>query len=189
MKKLNLTAKYNILEDFINYFNLFDVGASLILIYFMIQCFLKGFSLSLISFMKWVFSTVVTIILVPKFQPTVREYIESDFINNVGLGVIIFFLTLFFTIVIGKALSRAVTWTGVGSIDKSFGLLFGVFKGYVVCVCLFSLLNWFYPYKNWGISAEKAISFNIINKGSEILIEEFPSSEEFIDTKEKIEKI
>ena len=29
----------------------------------------------------------------------------------------------------------------------------------------------------------------VINKGSEILIEEFPSSEDFIDTKDKIEKI
>ena len=155
----------------------------------MAQCFLKGFSLSLISFMKWVFSTVITIILVPKLQPTVSEYIESDFINNVGLGVVIFILTLFFTIVIGKALSRAVTWTGVGSIDKSFGLIFGFFKGYIVSVCLFSILNWFYPYQNWGISAEDAFSFNLINQGKEILIEEFPSSEDFIDTKEKIEKI
>ena len=31
--------------------------------------------------------------------------------------------------------------------------------------------------------------FNLILKGNEILIEEFPSSEDFIDTKEKIEKI
>ena len=58
-----------------------------------------------------------------------------------------------------------------------------------MCVCVFSVLNWFYPYKNWGISAEDAISFNLIYTGSEILIEEFPSSEDFIDTKEKIEKI
>ena len=134
-------------------------------------------------------STIVTIILVPKFQPIVREYIESEFINNIGLGVVIFVLTLFLTILLGKSLSRVVTWTGVGPIDKTFGLLFGFFKGYVVSICLFSILNWFYPYQNWGISAEKAISFNIIKKGSEILIEEFPSNEDFIDTKEKIEKI
>ena len=76
-----------------------------------------------------------------------------------------------------------------GSIDKTFGILFGFFKGYIVSVCIFSILNWFYPYKNWGISAEDAFSFNIINKGSEILIEEFPSNEDFINTKEKIEKI
>ena len=178
----------NFLEH-INSVNLFDIFVSLIFIYCVIQCFLKGFSLSLISFMKWVLSTIVTIILVPKLQPTVSEYIESEFINNVGLGIAVFIFTLFLTIVIGKALSRAVTWTGVGSIDKTFGLLFGFFKGYIVSICLFSILNWFYPYQNWGISAEDAISFDIVKKGSEILVEEFPSSEDLIDTKDKIEKI
>ena len=178
----------NFLEN-VNSVNLFDIFVGIIFIYSVTQCFLKGFSLSLISFMKWVLSTIVTIILVPKLQPTVSEYIESEFINNVGLGIAVFIFTLFLIIVIGKALSRAVTWTGVGSIDKTFGMLFGIFKGYVVSVCIFSILNWFYPYQNWGISADDAISFNLINKGSEILIEEFPSSEDFIDTKEKIEKI
>ena len=179
----------NFFEQTIKSINLFDIFFLIVLFYFVLQCFIKGFSLSLISFMKWILSTIVTIILVPKFQPIVSEYIQSEFINNVGLGVSIFIFTLFTTILIGKTLSRAVTWTGVGSIDKGFGFLFGFFKGYVVSVCLFSILNWFYPYQNWGISAEDAISFNLINKGSEILIEEFPSSEDFIDTKEKIEKI
>ena len=178
----------NFLEH-ISSINLFDVFVSLIFTYFVMQCFLKGFSLSLISFMKWVISTIVTIILVPKLQPTVSEYIESEFINNVGLGIAVFIFTLFLTIVIGKTLSKAVTWTGVGSIDKTFGLLFGFFKGYIVSICLFSILNWFYPYQNWGISAEDAISFDIVKKGSEILVEEFPSSEDLIDTKDKIEKI
>jgi len=178
-----------IVSSFFNDLNLFDLFFSFVFLYCIIQCFLKGFSLSLISFMKWILSTVITIILVPKFQPIVSDYIDSEFINNVGLGITIFVFTLFITILIGKSLSKTVTWTGVGSIDKTFGFLFGFFKGYIVSVCLFSIFNWFYPYQNWGISAEKAISFNIINKGSEILIEEFPSSEDFIDTKEKIEKI
>ena len=176
-------------ENLINNLNIFDLFFLIIIVYFVIQCFLKGFSMSLISFMKWVVSTIVTIILVPKFQPVVSEYIQSKFINNIGLGVVIFIFTLFITILVGKSMSKAVTWTGVGSIDKGFGFLFGFLKGYIVAVCLFTILNWFYPYQNWGISAEKAISFNLIYKGSEILIEEFPSSEDLIDTKEKIEKI
>ena len=179
----------NLLEEFLNNVNIFDAFFLIILTYNIIQCFLKGFSLSLILFMKWVLSTVVTIILVPKVQPFVSNYIQSEFINNIGLGVTIFIFTLFITVLIGKTLSRTITWTGVGSIDKGFGLMFGLFKGYVVAVCLFSILNWFYPYQNWGISSEKAFSFNLINKGSEILIEEFPSNDDFIDTKEKIEKI
>ena len=179
----------DVLQDFISNINFFDIFVIIIIIYSVIQCFYKGFSLSLISFSKWIMSTIVTIILVPKLQPIVSEYIQSEFINNLGLGIIIFIFTLFITIVIGKTLSKAVTWTGVGSIDKVFGFLFGFFKGYIVCVCLFAIFNWFYPYENWGISAKDAISFNIINKGSEILINEFPSGEDFIETKEEIEKI
>ena len=179
----------NFYENLISSINFFDIIFLIILIYSVIQCFLKGFSLSLISFSKWIISIVITIILVPKFQPVVSDYIESEFINNVGLGIAIFALTLFLTILVGKSLGKAVTWTGVGSIDKIFGLLFGFFKGYVIAVCLFSILNWFYPYKNWGISAENAITFDIIKNGSLILIEEFPSSEDLKETKEKIEEI
>ena len=177
------------LQEHIASINFFDIFVVIIMTYNVVQCFYKGFSLSLISFSKWVLSTIITIILVPKLQPVASEYIQSEFINNIGLGATIFIFTLFILIIIGKALGKAVTWTGVGSIDKVFGLLFGFFKGYIVCVCLFSILNWFYPYQNWGISAEDAISFNLIEKGSNLLIEEFPSSEDFIDTKEKIEKI
>ena len=179
----------NIFESVTKNLNIFDLSVFFIFTYCIIQCFIKGFSLSLMSFMKWVISTIVTIILVPKLQPIVSDYIESEFINNIGLGIAIFIFTLFLLIVIGRALSRAVTWTGLGSIDKTFGFLFGIFKGYVVCVCIFTILNWFYHYKNWDISADRAKSFNIIYKGSELLIEEFPSSKDFIDTKEKIEKI
>ena len=180
------------MQDFFNILsniNIFDIIFLVLMVYFVIQCFLKGFSLSFISFMKWVFALVVTVVLVPKLQPWVNDYIESEFINNFGIGIAVFICTIFLTIVAGKSLNRAVTWTGVGSIDKTFGLLFGFFKGYIVSICLFSILNWFYPYQNWGISAEDAISFDIVKKGSEILVEEFPSSEDLINTKDKIEKI
>ena len=175
--------------EFIREISLFDSVFVFIMIYSVIQCFLKGFSLSLISFLKWVLSLVITIILVPKLQPWVSEYIESPFINNVGLGIFVFIVSLFILVIMGRSLGKAISWTGLGSVDKTFGLLFGLFKGYVVSVCIFSILNWFYPYQNWGISAEDAISFNIVKKGSEILVEEFPSSEDLIDTKDKIEKI
>ena len=121
---------FDFFENIFDIVNLFDFFFLIILIYCVIQCFLKGFSLSIISFMKWILSTIVTIILVPRFKPIVSEYIESEFINNVGLGIAIFAITLFLIVLIGKTLGKAVTWTGVGSVDKSFGLVFGLFKGY-----------------------------------------------------------
>jgi membrane protein required for colicin V production len=177
------------IEFFFDYLNVLDVIFSLIMIYSIIQCFLKGFTLSFISFMKWILSLIITIILVPKLQPFVSNYIESEFVNQIGLGILIFVISIFVMTLAGKAIGRALTWTGAGNADKSFGLLFGFFKGYVVSICLFTIFNWFYPYQNWGISAEASKSFNILKKGSVILVEEFPNVKNINDTKEKIEEL
>jgi membrane protein required for colicin V production len=176
--------------DFIkNEILLFDIFFILVVTYNAIKCLSQGFSLSFLSSLKWVMSAVATIVLVPKLQPWVSGYIESEFINNVGIGIIVFVIALFISIVLGKSLGRTVTWTGLGSVDKSFGILFGLFKGYVVAVCFFSLLNWFYAYEKWGISTTKAFSFSVVKKGSDLLIEEFPNYKNIINTKEKIENI
>ena len=168
---------------------LIDIIFIAIVLYNTLKCLSQGFSLSFLSSLKWLVSAISTIILVPKLKPWVGSYVESEFVNNVGIGIFIFVITLFICIVLGKSLGRTVTWTGLGSVDKSFGVLFGLFKGYIVAVCIFSIFNWFYSYEKWSISTSSAFSFNIIKKGSDLLIEEFPNYKDIIDTKEELEKI
>ena len=61
----------------------------------MARCAAKGFMRSLLSFSKWLLALVITIVLVPKLTPWVQDYIESDFIVDVGLGVFTFIVSLF----------------------------------------------------------------------------------------------
>ena len=77
----------------------------------------------------------------------------------------------------------------MGSVDKVFGFFFGFFKGYVFFVCIFSIVNWFYSYDKWDISLDKSYFFSMTEKGSKLLINEFPSKKNLNDTKENIEKI
>ncbi len=180
----------DIVEFIQNSISIFDLVVFLIVFYSIVRCAAKGFMMSLLSFSKWVLALIITIILVPKLNPWVQDYIESKFISDMGLGIFIYIIALFIIINIGKAISKAVTYSGLGSVDKSFGLVFGIFKGYVICVCVFSLLNWFYPHQNWPIKTEDTFSFNMIYKGSEFLVEEFPNSKDYYDkTEEKMEKI
>tara|TARA_B100001123_G_scaffold405642_1_gene496198 strand:+ start:348 stop:896 length:549 start_codon:yes stop_codon:yes gene_type:complete len=177
--------------DFIqNNISIFDLIVFLFIIYFTAQCTSKGFMMSLLSFSKWLLALVMTIIIVPKLSPWVQDYVESDFIADIGLGIFIFIISLFIIINIGKAISSAVNYSGLGSVDKIFGLFFGIFKGYIVSVCIFSLANWFYSYENWPIETKETISFEIVLKGSEFLVKEFPKREDYYDkTKDEIEKI
>ena len=180
----------NIIEILQNIVSAFDLIVLLIVIYSIAECVGKGFLKSLLSFSKWILALIITIILVPKLNPIVQEYIESNFIADIGLGIFIYIVSLFIIINIGKAISSAITYTGLGAADKSFGLFFGIFKGYVICICLFSLLNWFYPHNNWPIKTEGTYSFQIIYKGSEFLVNEFPNSKNYYEqTEEKLEKI
>ena len=90
---------------------------------------------------------------------------------------------------IGKSLGRLFSYTGLGPVDKTFGLFFGVFKGYVFAVCVFTITSWFYSYEKWDISINEAHFFNLVERGSKMLIEEFPSQDDLENTKETIEKI
>ena len=180
----------SIIEFIQNNISAFDLIVFLIIVYSIAQSAAKGFMLSLLSFSKWLLALIITIILVPKINPLVQDYVESKFVADIGLGLFIYILSLFVIINIGKAIGKAVRYTGLGSVDKFFGLMFGFFKGYVICVCIFSLSNWFYPHKNWPIETENTYSFEIIYKGSEFLVEEFPNSKDYYDrTEEKLEKI
>ena len=74
----------NFFESIFNNLNLFDICVAIILIYFVIQCYLKGFSLSLISFMKWVISTVITIIL--------QWFLQGSDILNIDIILLFYYL-------------------------------------------------------------------------------------------------
>tara|TARA_Y100000741_G_C18032992_1_gene469110 strand:+ start:121 stop:669 length:549 start_codon:yes stop_codon:yes gene_type:complete len=180
----------NIITFLQNNIMAFDLIVVLIILYSILQCGAKGFMRSLFSFSKWLIALVITIILVPKLNPWVQDFIESKFISDIGLGIFIYIISLFVIINIGKAISKVVTWYGLGSVDKTFGLVFGFFKGYIICVCIFTLFNWFYPHQKWPIKTDDTYSFEIIYKGSEFLIEEFPNSKDYYEeTGDKIENI
>ena len=180
----------NALEFIRNNISVFDLVVVLITIYSMAQCAAKGFTISLLSFSKWLVALIITLVLVPKLTPWVKDYIESKFVADIGLGIFVFIVALFIVMNIGKAISRTVTWSGLGTVDKIFGLIFGIFKGYVICVCVFSLSNWFYPHEKWPIATDNTYFFPIVFSGSNFLIKEFPNSEDYLDdTKKKIQDI
>ena len=141
------------------------------------------------SFLRWVLALILTIIFVPKFQPWVSDYVDSPFLNKIGLGIILYFIILFIIIQISKALSRSLKWTGMGSLDKIFGLFFGIFKGYVVSICLFSIVDWIYPFKNWDYDVDNSFTYSLVEKGSVLLIEEFPSRDDLIQTKDNVKNL
>ena len=171
------------------YFSLFDILYLLITILSLIKCFNKGFILSILSASKWLLTYLLTLFLFPKIRPFVNELLDNQYVLDILLFISLFVLIIFLVLLINKGLSKAVKFTGMGMLDKFFGLFFGFVRSYVIVVCLFTTINIIYNYERWPLKLSKSITFQWVEKGSNYLIKEFPSQKEHENAKEKIEDI
>ena len=177
------------LKDFYEAISIIDLIYLLISIFSLIQCYKKGFVLSILSMAKWLLAYIITLILFPKIKPYFKETIDSEYVLDVGLGIAIFIVVIFLVLLINKGISKAVTYTGIGGLDKTFGFFFGFIKAYIISVCIFSGFHIVYNHDKWPINKDQSYVFPYLKKGSNYLIKEFPNEKTYQDSKEKIEDL
>ena len=180
------------MDEFIKIFesiSSFDLIYIFFTILSLIKCSRKGFVLSLIAASKWLLAYVITLIIFPKIKPLVEGIIDSEYVLDIILGVGIFVIIIFLILMINKGIGKAVTYSGLGTLDKVFGFFFGFLRSYIICVCIFSTISIFYNYNNWPINTKSSWTFSSVEKGSNYLIKEFPNEEKYKESKEKIEDI
>ena len=177
------------IQDFLINVKLFDYIFFVLTVLFMIQGSSKGFVLSLLSASKWVLAYIITIYLFPKIKPYFEGLLDSEYVLDISIGVILFILIIFAILLINKAISKVISYTGLGTVDKVFGFFFGIIKSYVLIVCLFTALDVVYDSKKWPLNLKDSLTFPWVEKGSIYLIKVFPNQKQYNDAKEKVEDI
>ena len=177
------------LTDFYDASSIIDLIYLIITILSLIKCYKKGFVLSILSMMKWVLAYIITLIIFPRIKPFLKDIIDNEYILDIGLGVTIFVVVIFLVLMVNKGISKAVRYTGIGSLDTLFGFFFGFLRAYIISVCIFSGIHIVYNYDKWPINVDKSYTFPYIEKGSNYLLKEFPDEKTYQDSKEKIEEL
>ena len=169
--------------------SIIDIVYLIITILSLIKCSKKGFVLSILSMAKWLFAYIITLIIFPKVKPYLEGVIDNEYVLDVGLGISIFIVVIFFVLMINKGISKAIRYTGIGSLDTVFGFFFGFIRAYIISVCIFSGIHIVYNYGKWPINIDKSYTFPYLKKGSNYLLKEFPNEKTYQDSKEKIEEL
>ena len=178
-----------ILKEFYQASSIIDLIYLILTIISLISCYKKGFILSILSMAKWLLAYIITLILFPKIKPYVKDIIDNEYVLDIGLGITIFVVVIFFVLLINKGISKAVRYTGIGSLDTTFGFFFGFIRAYIISVCIFSGVHIVYNYDKWPINFDKSFTFPYLKKGSNYLIKEFPNEKTYQDSKEKITEL
>ena len=175
--------------DFYNATSVIDLIYLVITILSLIKCYKKGFVLSILSMMKWLLAYIITLIIFPRIKPFLKNIIDNEYVLDIGLGITIFVVVIFLVLMVNKGISKAVRYTGIGSLDTLFGFFFGFLRAYIISVCIFSGIHIVYNYDKWPINVDKSYAFPYIEKGSNYLLKEFPDEKTYQDSKEKIEEL
>ena len=179
----------DILQDFFNKTSIIDFLYLVITVISLIQCYRKGFVLSVLSMAKWILAYVITLILFPRVKPYFKDIIDSEYVLDVGLGITIFIVVIFLVLLVNKGISKAVKYTGIGELDSTFGFFFGFIRAYIIAVCIFSGFHIVYNHDKWPINKDQSYVFPYLEKGSNYFIKEFPNEKTYQDSKEKIEEL
>ena len=177
------------LKNFYDAVSIIDLIYLIITILSIITCFKKGFVLSILSMAKWLLAYVITLILFPRAKPYFENIIDNEYVLDVGLGITIFVVVIFLVLLVNRGISKAVSYTGIGGLDTTFGFFFGFIRAYIISVCIFSGVHIVYNYDKWPINTDQSYVFSYIEKGSNYLVKEFPNEKTYQDSKEKIQDL
>ena len=180
---------FDVFGEFYRAISTIDLIYLVITILSLIKCYKKGFVLSILSMAKWLLAYVITLIIFPRVKPYLKNIIDNEYVLDIGLGITIFIIVIFFVLMINKGISKAIKYTGIGSLDTIFGFFFGFLRAYIISVCIFSGTHIVYNYDKWPINVNKSFIFPYLEKGSNYLLKEFPDEKTYQESKEKIEEL
>ena len=179
----------DVFVDFYETTSIIDLIYLVITIFSLINCYKKGFVLSVLSMAKWLVAYIITLLIFPKIKPYLKNIIDNEYVLDIGLGISIFIFVIFLVLMVNKGISKAINYTGLGSLDTIFGFFFGFIRAYIISICIFSGIHIVYNYDKWPINLDRSFVFPYLEKGSNYLLKEFPNEKTYQDSKEKIEDL
>ena len=179
----------DVLKEFYETTSIVDLIYIIITILSLIKCYKKGFVLSILSMAKWLLAYVITLIIFPRVKPYFKDIIDNEYVLDIGLGITIFIVVIFLVLMVNKGISKAISYSGIGSLDTVFGFFFGFVRAYIISIFIFSGIHIVYNYDKWPINLDKSYIFPYLEKGSNYLLKEFPNEKTYQDSKEKIKEL
>ena len=151
-------------------FNIIDIIIiSIILISCVVATF-RGFIKEAFSVVSWFFSLIVAFRLFERFKLELINYISQKIIIDIVAFGFPFLTTLFISNLISSWLSPKFSIPGLLIFDKTFGLIFGMFRGVLFGVLLYlGLIYLLGKEKSLPSIILEAYTFNYIKTTADVL--------------------
>jgi membrane protein required for colicin V production len=101
----------------------------------------RGFTREVLSIFSWAMAAVAALYLTPRYSSVLSPYIDNPTVAMVAFAAGVFLITLIIVSLITFRISDRVLDSRVGALDRTFGFLFGLARGFLLVAIVFILFS------------------------------------------------
>ena len=103
---------------------------------------LRGFTKEALSLVIWVIAFIVARSFQPQAQTLLSPHIADPVMLLAASFAILFIVTLLVGAVVSHLVSMLIKVTGLSTLDRVLGMVFGMARGVVVCIALVAIVRY-----------------------------------------------
>lgn len=141
-----------------------------------VLAFMHGFVREVLSIATWIGAAAVAIAGYPMAREVAGAYIPSPLVADFAAGALLFVGAFLIFAVIARAIGRAFeSADGLGPINRSLGLLFGLFRGLAILTVAYLALSWTVPERDHPTWITEAKSAPLLSEAAGLLETALPA--------------
>jgi membrane protein required for colicin V production len=125
--------------------NTLDIVVAVVLVLSAGFAYMRGFVRELLAIVAWVGAALITFYGYGYVAPFAERFVPKGPIANISAGAAVFIVALIVLSIITGTVSKQVAQSGMSSVDRLFGLLFGLARGAVLVALGYIALAWYLP--------------------------------------------
>ena len=125
--------------------NTLDIVVAVVLVLSAGFAYMRGFVRELLAIVAWVGAALITFYGYSYVAPFAERFVPKGPIANISAGAGVFIVALIVLSIITGTVSKQVAQSGMSSVDRLFGLVFGLARGAVLVALGYIALAWYLP--------------------------------------------
>jgi membrane protein required for colicin V production len=145
--------------------------------------FARGFTREVLAVVAWVAAIFATIFGFQHVQPIAEGFVQPPWLADGAAATVLFLVTLVAVTLVSRFIAHRVQGSGLGTLDRSLGFLFGLARGAVIVCLAYLLFIQAVPPEEQPVWASEARSRPLVEAGAGVLLKLAPE-----DIRERAEK-
>lgn len=125
--------------------NTLDIIVAVVLVLSAGFAYMRGFVRELLAIVAWVGAALITFYGYTYVAPFAERFVPKGPLANISAGAVVFIVALIVLSIVTGTVSKQVAHSGMSSVDRLFGLLFGLVRGAVLVALGYIALAWYLP--------------------------------------------